>query len=127
MEIHTGKNLCIRGVNWNFNAWGGTVDGLYASYEKDNAFAWNFCKKFGFTCYDARPFVLEGGSIHSDGEGTLLVTESCLLSEGRNPSLTKEQIEEKLKSYLGAKKFYGCLVVFIRMKQMNMWTMSVHF
>lgn len=104
MEIHTGKNLCIRGVNWNFNAWGGTVDGLYASYEKDNAFAWNFCKKFGFTCYDARPFVLEGGSIHSDGEGTLLVTESCLLSEGRNPSLTKEQIEEKLKSYLSAEK-----------------------
>ena len=77
---------------------------MYASYEKDNAFAWNFCKKFGFTCYDARPFVLEGGSIHSDGEGTLLVTESCLLSEGRNPSLTKEQIAEKLKSYLGAEK-----------------------
>ena len=104
MEIHTGKNLCIRGVNWNFNAWGGMVDGLYASYEKDNAFAWNFCKKFGFTCYDASPFVLEGGSIQSDGEGTLLVTESCLLSEVRNPSLTKEQIAEKLKSYLGAEK-----------------------
>ena len=45
--------------------------------------------------------MLEGGSIHSDGEGTLLVTESCLLSAGRNPSLTKEQIEEQLKCYLG--------------------------
>ena len=66
------------------------MDGLYASYEKDNAFAWNFCRKFEFDCYDAEPFVLEGGSIHSDGEGTLLVTESCLLSAGRNPSLTKE-------------------------------------
>jgi agmatine deiminase len=55
-------------------------------------------------CYDAAPFVLEGGSIHADGEGTVIVTESCLLSKGRNPSLTKEQIEEKLKIYLGAKK-----------------------
>ena len=92
------------GVNWSFNAWGGEVDGLYASYEKDNAFAWNFCRKFEFDCYDAEPFVLEGGSIHSDGEGTLLVTESCLLSAGRNPSLTKEQIEEQLKCYLGVEK-----------------------
>ena len=80
------------------------MDGLYASYEKDNAFAWNFCRTFEFDCYDAEPFVLEGGSIHSDGEGTLLVTESCLLSGGRNPSLTKEQIEERLKCYLGVKK-----------------------
>lgn len=38
------KNSQVRGVNWSFNAWGGEVDGLYASYEKDNAFAWNFCK-----------------------------------------------------------------------------------
>ena len=94
----------VRGINWRFNAWGGEVDGLYASYEKDNAFAWNFCRKFEFDCYDAEPFVLEGGSIHSDGEGTLLVTESCLLSAGRNPSLTKEQIEEQLKCYLGVEK-----------------------
>ena len=49
-------------------------------------------------------FVLEGGSIHSDGEGTLLVTEACLLSPGRNPHLTKEEIEKKLCEYLGAKK-----------------------
>jgi agmatine deiminase len=49
-------------------------------------------------------FVLEGGSICSDGEGTLLVTESCLLSAGRNPSFTKEQIEQTLKSYLGVQK-----------------------
>ena len=54
--------------------------------------------------YDAAPFVLEGGSIHSDGEGTVMVTESCLLSKGRNPDLTKEQIEDKLKEYLGAEK-----------------------
>ena len=74
----------IRAVNWEFNAWGGNVDGLYASWEKDNAFASAFADQFGFDWYDAAPFVLEGGSIHSDGEGTLLTTESCLLSAGRN-------------------------------------------
>ena len=48
--------------------------------------------------------MLEGGSVHSDGEGTVMVTESCLLSKGRNPDLTKEEITEKLKAYLGAEK-----------------------
>lgn len=73
----------VRGINWEFNAWGGTEDGLYASWEKDNRFAPFFCEKEGYTWYDARPFVLEGGSVHSDGEGTVMVTESCLLSAAR--------------------------------------------
>ena len=50
------------------------------------------------------PFILEGGSINCDGEGTVMVTESCLLSRGRNPNLTKAEIEENLKTYLGAEK-----------------------
>lgn len=94
----------VRAVNWEFNAWGGEVDGLYASWEKDNAFAKLAAEYYGCPCYDASPFVLEGGSVHSDGEGTLLVTESCLLSGGRNPKLSKTEIEEKLKQYLGAEK-----------------------
>ena len=94
----------VRCVNWEFNAWGGTEDGLYASWEKDNAFAKAFAAREGYFCYDAAPFVLEGGAIHSDGEGTLMVTEACLLSKGRNPSLSKAEIEEKLKDYLGAEK-----------------------
>ncbi len=94
----------VRAVNWEFNAWGGTVDGLYAHWDKDNAFAKQFAQEFNIPVYDAAPFVLEGGSIHSDGEGTVLVTESCLLSKGRNPDLTKAQIEETLKEYLGAEK-----------------------
>lgn len=93
-----------RAVNWSFNAWGGEVDGLYASWDKDDKVAIAFCKDLDLNYYDAAPFVLEGGSIHSDGEGTVMVTESCLLSAGRNPHLTKEQIEEKLLEYLGAKK-----------------------
>lgn len=94
----------VRGIDWKFNAWGGTFDGLYPDWIKDNLLAERFCEKLGYTVYDATDFVLEGGSIHSDGEGTVLVTERCLLSEGRNPLLTKDQIEARLKKYLGAEK-----------------------
>ncbi len=94
----------VRGINWSFNAWGGDVDGLYANWEKDDRVASLFCRAVGYDFYDAVPFVLEGGSIHSDGEGTVLVTQSCLLSKGRNPDLDKDQIEEMLLDYLGAKK-----------------------
>lgn len=98
------KTGCVRGIDWQFNAWGGTFDGLYQDWEKDNLLAGRFCEELGYTVYDAGNFVLEGGSIHSDGEGTVLVTESCLLSRGRNPLLTKDQIEARLKEYLGAEK-----------------------
>jgi len=94
----------VRAVNWTFNAWGGEYNGLYPSWDKDDAFALYFAGLTGYKAYDAAPFVLEGGSIHSDGEGTVMVTGECLLSPGRNPDLTKEEIEEKLKLYLGAEK-----------------------
>jgi agmatine deiminase len=48
--------------------------------------------------------VLEGGSIHVDGEGTVLTTEECLLNHNRNPTLSRERIEELLCAYLGAEK-----------------------
>ncbi len=92
----------VRGIDWQFNAWGGTFDGLYADWRKDNALASAFCRKTGFQVYDAQHFVLEGGSVHSDGQGTVITTEACLLSPGRNPELSKEQITENLKEYLGA-------------------------
>ncbi|MGE4354228.1 MAG: agmatine deiminase [Oscillospiraceae bacterium] len=94
----------LRGIDWQFNAWGGNYDGLYAHWEKDDAAAYAFCRALGLDCYDAHPFVLEGGSICSDGEGTVLVTEACLLSPGRNPDLSREKIEERLRAYLGAEK-----------------------
>ena len=50
------------------------------------------------------PIVLEGGSIHVDGEGTVLTTEQCLLNPNRNPGLSREQIERTLCAYLGAEK-----------------------
>ena len=100
----TAEGRVVRGVNWCFNAWGGDVDGLYPDYEQDDAFAAAFAKAKGYELYEAAPFVLEGGSIHVDGEGTAMVTASCLLSAGRNPQLTQEQIEAKLKEYLNVEK-----------------------
>lgn len=94
----------IKGTNWKFNAWGGDYDGLYMNYEEDDAFAVKFCKEIDCETVDEHDFVLEGGSIHTDGDGTLLVTESCLLSQGRNPHMTREQIEERLMKTLGVTK-----------------------
>ena len=83
----------LKGISWRFNAWGGEVDGLYADWQKDDAVASAFCEAAGLPWEDAAPFVLEGGSIHTNGEGTALVTESCLLSAGRNPSMSRQEIE----------------------------------
>lgn len=94
----------ISAVDWAFNAWGGEYDGLYADWKNDDEIPFRLCQRLNIPLYDAHPFVLEGGSIHTDGEGTLITTEECLLSRGRNPGLTKEQIEENLKRYLGIKK-----------------------
>lgn len=93
-----------RGIDWGFNAWGGDVDGLYPSWEKDNRVARKFCDLVSNDVYDKRGFICEGGSIHSDGEGTILATEACLLSRGRNPELSRAEIEQELKNYLGAQK-----------------------
>ena len=105
----------IRGVDWIFNAWGGLVDGLYFPWANDDAMAQKICDLMGVDSYrtdaDSCPagldFILEGGSIHVDGEGTLITTEMCLLNPdaGRNvPNLDKEQIEMMLKEYLNLEK-----------------------
>ncbi len=90
----------VRGVDWGFNAWGGLCDGLYFPWDKDNQMARKLCDLLGFDVYDMRDFILEGGSIHVDGEGTCMVTECCLLSKGRNPGLSREEIEVRLRSCL---------------------------
>ena len=94
----------LRGIDWGFNAWGGLFDGLYFPWDRDNRMARKFCDLIDVDVYDRRGFILEGGSIHVDGDGTAMVTETCLLSEGRNPELTREDIEERLKACLGVEK-----------------------
>jgi len=91
----------IRGIDWGFNAWGGLYDGLYFPWDKDNRMARKLCDLLETDVYHKRDFILEGGSVHVDGEGTCMVTESCLLSPGRNPGMTREEIEDTLKEYLG--------------------------
>jgi agmatine deiminase len=92
-----------RGVDWIFNAWGGLEGGLYFPWDRDDRVARKVLEVEGADRYRA-PIVLEGGSIHVDGEGTVLTTEECLLNPNRNPRLSREQIEQVFRDYLGAEK-----------------------
>ncbi|MDI6694963.1 MAG: agmatine deiminase [Anaerolineales bacterium] len=92
-----------RGVHWHFNAWGGMVNGLYFPWDLDAAVAQKVLEIERLDRYRA-PLVLEGGSIHVDGQGCCITTEECLLDAGRNPELTKDEIEHYLKEYLNVKK-----------------------
>lgn len=94
----------VRGVDWTFNAWGGLVDGLYFPWDQDDKIAQKMCELERVDSYRLNDFILEGGSIHVDGEGTVMVTEECLLSEGRNSDLSREEIEEVLCEYLNCEK-----------------------
>ncbi len=94
----------LRACDWKFNAWGGLYDGLYFPWNLDDQIAGKICELERIDSYRTENFILEGGSIHVDGEGTVLTTEMCLLSEGRNPHLSKQQIEEMLCSYLNCSK-----------------------
>lgn len=86
-------------TNWGYNAWGGK----YPPFDDDNAIPDYFADKFNLEKYDTG-MILEGGSIETNGKGVLLTTESVLLNPNRNPYLSKEEIEKKLKGYLGQDK-----------------------
>jgi len=92
------NNNKLGGIDWQFNGWG-----KFKPYESDNKIA-KFMIKSSSAEYFKNNMILEGGSIHVDGEGTLITTEQCLLNKNRNPDLSKEQIEKNLKEYLGITK-----------------------
>ena len=94
----------VRAVDWTFNAWGGLVDGLYFPWDKDDHIAAKLCDMEQVDRYRTEGFVLEGGSIYVDGEGTAMVTKECLLSKGRNPYLNQGEIERMLEEYLNVDK-----------------------
>ena len=89
----------LAGIDWMFNAWGRKFE----RYEADDAVPEALLERSGLRRFRA-PFVLEGGSFHVDGEGTLLTTETCLLNPNRNPDLTRERIEALLKEWLGVER-----------------------
>jgi agmatine deiminase len=89
-----------RGVDWIFNAWGGLAGGLYSPWDRDDAAARAILELEHADRYRA-PIVLEGGAIHTDGDGTVLTTEECLLDPNRNPQCSRAEIEQHLRDYLG--------------------------
>jgi agmatine deiminase len=93
----------VRGVDWQFNAWGGKAGGAYADWALDDEVAAKVLEIESKPRY-AAPFILEGGAIHVDGQGTLLTTEECLLNPNRNPRLKRGQIESLLERYLGVRE-----------------------
>jgi agmatine deiminase len=93
---HDGRKAAVQ---WQFNAWGNK----YQPYTEDAAFSARVAEVADVPVYRA-PLVCEGGAIHSDGEGTLITTEQCLLNPNRNPHLTQQQIEERLALFTGARR-----------------------
>ncbi len=88
----------IAGIDWIFNGWGG----LHGDFATDAQVATEITKIRGVRRFGA-PIVLEGGAFSGDGDGTLLVTEECLLDPQRNPGRSKADIEAILAEYLGAR------------------------
>ncbi|VDN48805.1 putative agmatine deiminase [Petrocella atlantisensis] len=89
----------LHGISWRFNAWGEK----YLPYDLDDKVASILLNQLDVPCIEV-PLVLEGGSIHVDGEGTLLTTKECLLNPNRNPDLSQADIELIIKRYLNVSK-----------------------
>jgi agmatine deiminase len=83
-------------VDWGYNAWGGK----YPPFDLDDAVPQHVAKFRNLPLFSPG-IVMEGGSIEVNGRGTVLTTEACLLNKNRNPHLSKEQIEQYLRDYLG--------------------------
>ncbi|MDI2036960.1 agmatine deiminase family protein [Paenarthrobacter nitroguajacolicus] len=91
-------NKQLGAVDWIFNGWGGQD---WATWDKDSLIAANITNRAGAT-HIPSGIVNEGGGIQVDGEGTVLVTETVQLDQGRNPGLTKSDIEQELARTIGA-------------------------
>jgi agmatine deiminase len=83
-------------IDWGFNAWGGK----YPPYDLDDVVPTRIAEELKVPVYHPG-IVLEGGSIEVNGQGTLITTEACLLNPNRNPTLSRTEIEEYLKAFLG--------------------------
>ncbi len=83
-------------VDWDYNGWGNK----YPPFDLDEVVPTRIAELFNLPVFYPR-MILEGGSIEVNGSGVCLTTEGCLLNPNRNPDLSREQIEERLRDYLG--------------------------
>jgi agmatine deiminase len=83
-------------VDWDFNAWGNK----YPPFDLDEVVPTRLAEILNLPVFYPH-MVLEGGSIEVNGDGALLTSESCLLNKNRNPNLSRDQIEQRLRDYLG--------------------------
>jgi agmatine deiminase len=98
----------LGGVHWGFNNYGNEPYAdkpalAEAEYANDAAIGRRILERESARVFSA-PLIMEGGALHVDGDGTVLVTEECLLHPNRNPDLTQQEIERHLLDYLGAQK-----------------------
>lgn len=91
----------IQLLDFRFNGWGGKFE---ASLDNKITQSLHSANIISGDYVDHLDFELEGGSIESDGQGTLLTTSECLLNPNRNPNLSKEMIEERLKEWFGLER-----------------------
>lgn len=86
-------------TDWEFNAWGGK----FPPWDADNAIPSRIASSLGLRSFKGG-MILEGGAIEINGAGQLLTTEAVLLNPNRNPHLSREEIEEKIRQGLGVKE-----------------------
>jgi len=85
-------------VDWDYNAWGNK----YPPFNLDEVVPTRVAEVLKVPVFYPH-MILEGGSIEVNGAGALLTTESCLLNKNRNPNLSRDKIEERLRDYLGVR------------------------
>lgn len=95
------KSKALVLLDFCFNGWGEKFEAKLDNQINKHLYDQGFVKG---TYEDHLDFVLEGGSIESDGKGTVFTTECCLMAPHRNQPLTKEEIENRLKEWLGAER-----------------------
>jgi agmatine deiminase len=91
----------LAAVDWVFNGWGAQE---WASWDRDEHIARFVAGQTAVPVIGSR-MVNEGGGIHVDGEGTVLLTRTVQLGEGRNEDWTQEQVEDELRRTIGAERF----------------------
>jgi agmatine deiminase len=97
IKEHGDKKL----LDFTFDGWGGKFE---ASLDNSVNSALHKKGYMGTTPLENIDFVLEGGSIESDGAGTILTTTACLCNPNRNAGLSKSEVEKKLKETLGTQR-----------------------